>query len=98
MRSGGGIDQKLTDLRFVSSGAHHELFRRLRRDDPVHWTGREAAQAFGSICGHEDFVAILKEPFWSSSLIGGLIPLSAEKRVGAQWDAGGYGAIPQVDR
>lgn len=94
MRSGEDIDRTLTDPAFFASGAHHELFRQLRHENPVHWTEGQAPRPFWSISRHEDCVAILKDPYRFSSRLGGLIPLSADEPTGAQWDAGGYGAIP----
>lgn len=40
----------------------HEIWRRLRREEPVHWFDRSPGEQFWAITRHEDIVAISKQP------------------------------------
>ncbi|WP_242128708.1 cytochrome P450 [Sphingobium sp. Sx8-8] len=87
-------DRQLTDPRFFASGGHHDLFRRLRKEEPVRWTDGDAPRPFWSVSRHADCVAILKDPVTFSSRLGGLMPLSAREPNEQEMRAGGYGFIP----
>ncbi|KRB81453.1 hypothetical protein ASE00_15885 [Sphingomonas sp. Root710] len=88
------IDRQLTDPQFFASGGHHDLFRRLRTEDPVRWTDGDAARPFWSISRHADCVAVLRDPLTFSSRLGGLMPLSAREPDEHELLVGGYGSIP----
>ena len=53
-------DLKSPDL--YLSGAPHEVFTRLRREDPVHWSREADGRGFWSITKYEDIVSISKSP------------------------------------
>jgi cholest-4-en-3-one 26-monooxygenase len=44
----------LTDPDIFRSGRHHEIFRDLRRDDPVHWTEERNGPGFWSLTRYAD--------------------------------------------
>jgi cytochrome P450 len=88
------IDRQLTDPAFFAAGGHHELFRRLRAEEPVRWTDGNAARPFWSVSRHADCVHILRDPHRFSSRLGGLMPLSAKEPDAQEQIVGGYGSIP----
>jgi cytochrome P450 len=47
-------DLDLTDAAFFAHGDVHELFRRARKADPVHWTKGSLAHGFWSLFCHQD--------------------------------------------
>lgn len=59
------IDLKNPDL--YLSGTPHELFTRLRAEDPVHWNPEADGRGFWSITKYDDVVAISKNPRLYSS-------------------------------
>ncbi|HLW69891.1 MAG TPA: cytochrome P450 [Candidatus Binataceae bacterium] len=59
------VDLKNPDL--YLAGVPHELFTRLRRDDPVHWNPEPDGRGFWSITKYDDIVAISKNPAVFSS-------------------------------
>ena len=52
----GKLDPSLAEL--FQSGAHHEVFRRLRREDPVHYTPESAFGPYWSITKFHDIMAV----------------------------------------
>ncbi len=50
------IDPSRADL--YASGAHHEYFRRLRQEDPVHFTAQSAFGPYWSITRFDDIIAV----------------------------------------
>src|SRR5689334_21619149 len=57
------IDGGLLDPEWYANGEPHAAFRRLRTEDPVHWThppnyGRD----FWTVTRYEDVVAVLRDP------------------------------------
>jgi linalool 8-monooxygenase len=59
------IDFRDPDL--YLQGTPHELFTRLRREDPVHWNRERDGRGFWSITKYEDITAISKNPRLFSS-------------------------------
>jgi len=59
------IDLKSPDL--YLGGAPHEVFTRLRREDPVHWNPEADGRGFWAITKYDDIVAISKNPRLFSS-------------------------------
>lgn len=59
----------LTSHDSFTSGAPHNTFKRLRQDDPVHWTDWDHGKGFWSITRHEDITAMTRniEVFSSAS-------------------------------
>lgn len=47
---------------YAHAGYPHEIWRRLRREQPVHWFDRSPGEQFWAITRHEDIVAISKQP------------------------------------
>lgn len=88
------LDLQLTDPATFATGRHHELFRRLRQEEPVHWTDGDAPRPFWSVTRHADCVTLLKDPETFSSRLGGLMPLSAQEPNERERQVGGYGSIP----
>ncbi len=56
----GDVDLGNPDL--YVSGVPHEVFTRLRREDPVHWNPVTNGRGFWSITKYDDIVAISKNP------------------------------------
>lgn len=60
----------LTSHDVFAEGAPHNTFRRLRDEDPCHWTEYAQGQGFWSITRHEDIVALNRMPNVMSSAQG----------------------------
>lgn len=59
------VDLKNPDL--YINGAPHEVFTRLRAEDPVHWNPEADGRGFWAITKYDDIVAISKNPALFSS-------------------------------
>jgi linalool 8-monooxygenase len=59
------VDLKNPDL--YVNGVPHEIFTRLRREDPVHWNRETDGRGFWSILRYDDITAISKNPRLFSS-------------------------------
>ncbi|MCU0272152.1 MAG: cytochrome P450, partial [Acidimicrobiales bacterium] len=57
--------------RFVR-GEHHEMFRRLRAEDPVYWHDEPKGPGFWSVTKHADLVAVNRDATLFSSEVGGI--------------------------
>jgi len=53
-------DINLTDARFFAHGDIHDLFRRMRAADPVHWTQGRLKRGFWSIFKHDDACTVYR--------------------------------------
>jgi cytochrome P450 len=53
-------DIKLTDANFFAKGDIHELFRRMRAADPVHWTQGRLKRSFWSIFKYQEALAVYR--------------------------------------
>lgn len=73
----GDIDRALSDPGFFVDHDPHPLWRRLRQEDPVHWT-EGLGRPFWSITRYDDIISVVGEPtlFSSAYLIG--LPSSLE--------------------
>ena len=60
----------LTSHDVFAEGAPHNTFRRLRDEDPCHWTEYEQGQGFWSITRHEDITTLNRMPQVMSSAQG----------------------------
>jgi len=47
---------------YARHGYPHELWRRLRREDPVHWWDRTAGIPFWAVTKHADIIEVSKQP------------------------------------
>jgi cytochrome P450 len=69
------VDFDLTDLDLFAGGFPHDVFTRLRRDDPVHWHEPTAhtpdGEGFWVVSRHADALAVLLDPVTYSSVGGG---------------------------
>lgn len=65
------IDLRDPDL--YAKGFPHELFARLRREDPLHWSPEAGRRGFWCVTKYEDVVAVSKNPqvFSSARALGG---------------------------
>ena len=88
------LDENLTTSAYYTTGGFHEDFRRLRHEDPVHWTEGNAVKPFWSITRHADCATVLDDPHSFSSEYGGIMPLTAEEPTPEQREALGFGALP----
>jgi cytochrome P450 len=66
------IDRQLTDPEFFRSGDLHAALRRLRAEDPVHWTQGTLSRGFWSVTRYADVAAIAADPHTVSSQAGGI--------------------------
>lgn len=64
-------DVDLLDLDRFVRGEHHEMFRVLRAEDPVHWSDEPDGPGFWSVTRHPDLVAVNRDTATFSSEIGG---------------------------
>lgn len=89
------VNDQLTTPAFFATGGHHALFKRLRAEDPIHWTdGAGAARPFWSVTLHADCVRILEDAETFSSEHGGIMLPTADYPTPEQRHAMGYGALP----
>ncbi|MGO9266728.1 MAG: hypothetical protein ACLQBA_17915 [Candidatus Binataceae bacterium] len=71
------IDQALSDPGFFVDHDPHPLWRRLRQEDPVHWT-EDLLKGFWSITRYDDIIAVVSAPalFTSAQLVS--VPTTPE--------------------
>jgi len=74
------IDQQLTDPAWFGANDPHPIWRRLRAEDPVHWTVGKLPFGFWSLTRHEDMREVLRDPATFSSELGegSVLPTSRE--------------------
>ncbi|ATE66405.1 cytochrome P450 [Rhizorhabdus dicambivorans] len=73
------LDFHLTDPAFFATGDTHALWRRLRTEDPVHWTRTRYDRGFWSVTRYRDVRKVYLEPnLFSAQRSGATLPLSAE--------------------
>lgn len=84
----------LTDLDLFEDGPPHELFARMRADDPVRWNPTADGPGFWSITRARDITAISEDPLTFSSARAGiflrpdtLVPLEVGRRDFMLWKA-----------
>ncbi len=65
-----GID--LLDLDRFQRGEHHEMFTRLRAEEPVSWHEFPQGQGFWNVVRHEDVVRVNRDATTFSSEVGGV--------------------------
>jgi cytochrome P450 len=71
------IDDALTELSFFVTNDPQPIWKRLRSEDPVHWT-QGLLNPFWSVIRYNDIVAVFCEPNLFSSMHGLIVPSSAE--------------------
>jgi hypothetical protein len=75
----GYDDLSLTNPEFFATGDPHELWRRLRAHDPVHWTQTNYGRGYWSVTKLADVRAVYTDPIlFSAQRSGATLPLSAE--------------------
>ncbi|MFE2179224.1 cytochrome P450 [Streptomyces sp. NPDC059455] len=90
------VDNNLTTPSFFSTGGHHEVFARLRAEDPVHWTEGNSARPFWSVTRYEDCTAVLEDAETFSSEHGGIMLETAEYPSAEEREPLGYGSNPTM--
>ena len=68
------IDLSLTDPDFFVGLGFHDLFRRLRAADPVHWTQGSYERGFWSLTRYDDCVALMSDTSLFSNRAGPHLP------------------------
>ena len=72
-------DLSLTSPAFFASGDPHALWRRLRAEDPVHWTQTNYGRGYWSVTKLADVRTVYTDPvLFSAQRSGATLPLSAE--------------------
>lgn len=73
-------DINLTDAHFFTTEAFHEVFKRMRAEDPVHWTHGNLKRGFWSIFKHEDAYTVYRggTEYFSNGRSSVSIPSSPE--------------------
>jgi len=66
------LDVDLLDPDTFRLGRHHEMFRALRHDDPVHWTTEPHGGGFWSVTRHADLIAVNRDAHVFSSAEKGI--------------------------
>ncbi len=61
----------LLDLDRFQRGEHHEMFRRLRAENPVSWHDFPQGRGFWNVVKHADLVEVNRDPETYSSEVGG---------------------------
>lgn len=88
------VDASVTTPSFFAAGDYHALFKRLRADDPVHWTVGRAVRPYWSITRYADCVRVLEDAETFSSEHGPILPPTADEPTPEQRHAMGYGSVP----
>jgi cholest-4-en-3-one 26-monooxygenase len=65
-------DVDLLDPDVFRTGRHHEMFKVLRAEDPVHWCDEPDGSGFWSITRHADLIEVNREPQLFSSAVHGI--------------------------
>jgi cholest-4-en-3-one 26-monooxygenase len=81
----------LLDMERFQRGEHHEMFRRMRTEDPVSWTEQPDGRGFWNLVKHADVQFANRDPELFSSEIGGTSMLDPEELLAAR------GALPSGD-
>ncbi|MPQ96492.1 cytochrome P450 [Modestobacter sp. I12A-02628] len=68
------VDRCLTDPQFFAGMQFHDLFRRLRAEDPVHWTVGDYERPYWSLTRYDDCVALMSDSTLFSNLAGPHLP------------------------
>ena len=73
-------DLDLTNPTFFATGNPHNIYARMRRADPVHWTEGSLSRGFWSVFRHADCKAVLMNDarIFSLQQFGAVLPISAE--------------------
>lgn len=73
------VDKKLIDGNFFSDqNAVYELFKKMRHDDPVHWTVREDGVGFWSVFKHKECREVLDDAILFNTEDTGQMPPMSE--------------------
>jgi cytochrome P450 len=71
-------DLNLTDPAFFASGDPHALWRRMREEDPVHWTQTSYGRSYWSVTRLPDVRTVYTDPvLFSAQKSGATLPLTA---------------------
>ena len=69
------IDYKLCDgATFADEDKSYSLFKKMRQEDPVHWTVGPDGTSFWSLFKHADIKGVLNDPGLFSSQANGQMP------------------------
>lgn len=68
----------LDHVQYATSGPPHELFRRLRVEDPVHWHPEKDGPGFWAVTKYQDVVRVSRDSMTFSSYRGGTMVPDAE--------------------
>jgi cholest-4-en-3-one 26-monooxygenase len=52
----------LSDVRLFAHGTPHELFRRLRAEDPIHWNPQPDGSGFWALTRYDDVLRVSRDP------------------------------------
>src|SRR4026208_312508 len=80
-----GID--LNDPERFKNLEHHEMFRRLRAEDPVYWQpGEPTGGGYWNVVKHADLIEVNRDTATFSSEVGGTMILSGQYPIGEDPD------------
>jgi len=88
------IDNKVTDNNYYASQDYHEMFRLLRREDPVHLADGAFGRPLWILTKYDDTVAVLTDTDTFSSKFGGFLPVSPQSVHTIDREKAGYNALP----
>ncbi len=83
----------LLDLDRFERGEHHEMFRQLRQERPVHWHDHPNATGFWNVTKHEDLVAVNRNSTLFSAELGGVGILNFEELEHRMYDTRGMSML-----
>lgn len=88
------IDNKITSNAFYATNEFHDVFRMMRKEDPVHWTDGSYGRPLWYITRYDDTAAILTDNDTFSSKFGGNLPPDPDQIFRIDQHAAGFGSLP----
>ncbi|MCZ4344083.1 cytochrome P450 [Sphingomonadaceae bacterium G21617-S1] len=88
------IDADLTTPSYFAGDGFHEIFKILRREDPVHWTKGYHERGYWSVTRYADCVNVLQNAALFNSSEGSHLPPTARPLTDEERYALGYGSSP----
>jgi cytochrome P450 len=87
------IDRQLTDPDRFRGGVPHDLLKRLRTEDPIHWTVGHLSRGFWSLTRYRDIETVYRDPQTFSSEREGIVLPPTRENEAVSPEAKGCGLV-----